>query len=165
MFKLKYSLDAQKLLVTVLRAANLPPKDVVGTPQDVGVKCYMLPDKKKKFQTKVARKTASPEFDEEFAFNTTFAELALRSLQFVVFGFDRFSRQKTIGLVVVSNLVEQFEYSWETQCCRDIISLEQVGYPSMTSLIILTSHTVHYELLLTLKSRIDVIGYLELLLF
>lgn len=124
-FKLKFSVESQKLFVNVLRAANLPPKDASGAAQDVGVKCYLLPDKKRKFQTKVARKTINPEFNEEFAFTVKFVELASRMLQLVVFNFDRFSRQKIIGLVIISNLVEQFECAWETECCRDIISVEQ----------------------------------------
>ena len=124
-FKLRFNVENQKLFVFIMRACDLPTKDC-GTLQDVGVKCYMLPDKKKKFQTKVAKKTSNPEFNEEFSFNAKFAELSTRMLQFVVFSFDRFSRQKIIGLVFVSNLVEQFDYAWETECTRDIISTEQV---------------------------------------
>ncbi len=83
----------------------------------------------------MARKTVNPEFNEEFAFTAKFTDLASRMLQFVVFSFDRFSRQKIIGLVVVTNLVEQFEYAWDTECCRDIISIEQVPTQQLHSIV------------------------------
>jgi Ca2+-dependent lipid-binding protein len=75
---------------------------------------------------KITRKTSNPEFNEEFAFNAKFTDLASRTLHFTVFSFDRFSRQKTIGVALVSNLVEQFEYAWESECCRDVTPIEQV---------------------------------------
>jgi hypothetical protein len=52
-FKLKFNVESQQLVVRVLRVNGLPPKDAGGSAQDIGVKCYLLPDKKKKFQTKV----------------------------------------------------------------------------------------------------------------
>lgn len=41
--------------------------DIGGT-SDPYVKIYLLPDKKKKYQTKVQRKTLNPEFNEMFVF-------------------------------------------------------------------------------------------------
>lgn len=40
----------------------------VGGSSDPYVKLYLLPDKKKKFETKVQRKTLEPNFNESFSF-------------------------------------------------------------------------------------------------
>lgn len=53
--------------MTVIRAEDLPALDMGGT-SDPYVKVYLLPDKKKKFETKVHRKTLNPEFNEIFTF-------------------------------------------------------------------------------------------------
>ena len=47
---------------------DLPAMDLGGT-SDPYVKVYLLPDKNKKFETKVHRKTLEPVFNESFKFN------------------------------------------------------------------------------------------------
>lgn len=56
-----------QLTVGVLQAQDLPAMDIGGT-SDPYVKVYLLPDKKKKFETKVQRKNLSPVFNETFTF-------------------------------------------------------------------------------------------------
>ena len=51
----------------VLEARDLPIKDISGS-SDPYVKVYLLPDRKKKFQTKVHRKNLNPIFNETFIF-------------------------------------------------------------------------------------------------
>lgn len=51
----------------VLQAAELPALDMGGT-SDPYVKVFLLPDKKKKYETKVHRKTLNPAFNETFTF-------------------------------------------------------------------------------------------------
>lgn len=51
----------------VLESRDLPVKDVTGS-SDPYVKVYLLPDRKKKFQTKVHRKNLNPVFNETFIF-------------------------------------------------------------------------------------------------
>lgn len=51
----------------IIQAAELPAMDMGGT-SDPYVKVYLLPDKKKKFETKVHRKTLNPVFNEQFTF-------------------------------------------------------------------------------------------------
>lgn len=50
-----------------MQAAELPAMDVGGS-SDPYVKLFLLPDKKKKFETKVHRKTLEPSFNETFTF-------------------------------------------------------------------------------------------------
>ncbi|XP_066030963.1 LOW QUALITY PROTEIN: synaptotagmin-3-like [Chamaea fasciata] len=116
---LRYSYGSQQLLVRVLRARDLPAKDSNGF-SDPYVKIYLLPDRKKKFQTKVLRRTLNPEWDETFSFGVPFAELPARRLHFSVYDFDRFSRHDLIGQVVLDNLLEAAEARPEAAIWRDI---------------------------------------------
>lgn len=56
--------------MTVIQAEELPALDMGGT-SDPYVKVYLLPDKKKKFETKVHRKTLNPVFNETFIFKAS----------------------------------------------------------------------------------------------
>jgi synaptotagmin-1 len=103
--KLEYSLDydfqKQELKVEVIQAQELPAMDMSGT-SDPYVKVYVLPDKKKKFETKVYRKTLNPIFNETFIFkNLAYGEIGGRTLVFAVYDFDRFSRHDQIGEVQI----------------------------------------------------------------
>jgi len=67
---LEYDFNSNSLAVTVIKAEELPALDMGGT-SDPYVKVYLLPDKKKKFETKVHRKTLNPEFNETFVFKVS----------------------------------------------------------------------------------------------
>lgn len=54
----------------MIQAEELPALDMGGT-SDPYVKVYLLPDKKKKFETKVHRKTLNPVFNETFVFKVS----------------------------------------------------------------------------------------------
>ncbi|KAJ8944562.1 hypothetical protein NQ318_015730, partial [Aromia moschata] len=66
-YKLEYDFNQNSFSVTVIQAEDLPALDMGGT-SDPYVKVYLLPDKKKKFETKVHRKTLNPVFNETFVF-------------------------------------------------------------------------------------------------
>ncbi|TNN04776.1 Synaptotagmin-1, partial [Schistosoma japonicum] len=69
--KLQYSIDYDftqgELTVGVIQATDLPGMDLSGT-SDPYVKVFLLPEKKKKYETKVHRKTLNPVFNETFVF-------------------------------------------------------------------------------------------------
>ncbi|XP_078511152.1 synaptotagmin-5 [Lissotriton helveticus] len=98
--KLQYSLDYDftngQLVVGIIQAADLPALDIGGT-SDPYVKVYLLPDKKKKYETKVHRKTLNPTFNESFTFKIPYAELGGKTLVMSVYDFDRFSKHDAIG--------------------------------------------------------------------
>ncbi|XP_014372744.1 synaptotagmin-5 [Alligator sinensis] len=102
--KLQYSLDYNfqngQLVVGILQAADLPALDLGGT-SDPYVKVFLLPEKKKKHETKVHRKTLNPIFHETFTFKIPYAELGGRTLVMAVYDFDRFSKHDAIGEVRV----------------------------------------------------------------
>ncbi|XP_029440909.1 synaptotagmin-5 isoform X2 [Rhinatrema bivittatum] len=98
--KLQYSLDydfqSSQLVVGIIQATDLPALDMGGT-SDPYVKVFLLPDKKKKYETKVHRKTLNPTFNESFTFKVPYAELGGKTLVMSVFDFDRFSKHDAIG--------------------------------------------------------------------
>ncbi|XP_055044813.2 synaptotagmin-6 [Misgurnus anguillicaudatus] len=118
-FSLRYDYENEMLLVKILKAFDLPAKDLCGS-SDPYVKIYLLPDRKQKFQTRVHRKTLNPTFDESFQFPVTYDELAVRKLHLSVFDFDRFSRHDMIGEVILDNLFEVSDLSRETSIWKDI---------------------------------------------
>ncbi|XP_023654374.1 synaptotagmin Va [Paramormyrops kingsleyae] len=99
-FTLDYNFTDNQLIVGILQAQDLAAMDMGGT-SDPYVKVYMLPDKKKKFETKVQRKNLSPVFNETFTFKIPYAELGGKTLVLQVYDFDRFSKHDVIGEVKI----------------------------------------------------------------
>ncbi|KFQ26624.1 Synaptotagmin-10, partial [Merops nubicus] len=118
-FILRYDYENELLAVTIIKALDLPAKDFTGT-SDPYVKIYLLPDRKKKFQTRVHRKTLNPVFDETFQFPVAYDQLSNRKLHFSVYDFDRFSRHDMIGEVILDNLFEVSDLSREANVWKDI---------------------------------------------
>uniref|UniRef100_A0A672J4S7 Synaptotagmin IIa n=1 Tax=Salarias fasciatus TaxID=181472 RepID=A0A672J4S7_SALFA len=102
--KLQYSIDydfqENKLTVGILQAADLLSMDSGGT-SDPYVKVFVLPDKKKKFDTKVHKKTLNPVFNETFTFKIPFQEMGGKTLVMSVYDFDRFSKHDVIGEIKI----------------------------------------------------------------
>nr|XP_046188165.1 synaptotagmin-6-like [Oncorhynchus gorbuscha] len=118
-FSLKYDYESEALFVNILKAFDLPAKDLCGS-SDPYVKIYLLPDRKRKFQTRVHRKTLNPMFDESFQFTVPYEELGSRKLHLSIFDFDRFSSHDMIGEVILENLFEVSDLSRETAIWKDI---------------------------------------------
>ena len=84
---------------------------------DPYVKVYLLPDKKKKFETKVHRKTLNPIFNETFNFkgndfeasyielialsDIPYSDVGGKTLVMALYDFDRFSKHDMIGQIHV----------------------------------------------------------------
>merc|ERR1719500_2113118 len=100
-YKLEYDFNAQSLNVTAIQCTELPALDLGGT-SDPYVKVYLMPDKKRKFETKVHRKTLNPFFNETFSFKQVpYSETFDKTLVFSCFDYDRFSKHDQIGEVKV----------------------------------------------------------------
>ncbi|KAL4703794.1 hypothetical protein ACJJTC_011594 [Scirpophaga incertulas] len=124
-YKLEYDFNSNSLSVTVLQAEELPALDMGGT-SDPYVKVYLLPDKKKKFETKVHRKTLSPIFNETFIFkNVPYADAMNKTLVFAIFDFDRFSKHDQIGEVKVP--LCQVDLAQTIEEWRELQSVEGEG--------------------------------------
>ncbi|XP_017878639.1 synaptotagmin-10-like isoform X2 [Ceratina calcarata] len=123
-FALRYDKEMEGLVVKILEARELPVKDVTGS-SDPYVKVYLLPDRKKKYQTKVHRKNLNPVFNETFIFSVSFEELRHQYLQFSVYDFDRFSRNDLIGQVVLRELLDCTDLDQEVEYTMDILCATQ----------------------------------------
>lgn len=95
-YKLDYDFASNKLAVTIIEGKDLPAMDRNGM-SDPYVKLCILPEGKQKFETKIQRNNLNPQFNETFAFNIAFNELHSKTLQFIVFDFDRLSKDDRIG--------------------------------------------------------------------
>ncbi|XP_011499527.1 PREDICTED: synaptotagmin 1-like [Ceratosolen solmsi marchali] len=124
-YKLEYDFNSNSLAVTVIKAEELPALDMGGT-SDPYVKVYLLPDKKKKFETKVHRKTLNPEFNEIFTFKgVPYADAMNKTLVFAIFDFDRFSKHDQIGEVKVP--LCQIDLAQTIEEWRELQSVEGEG--------------------------------------
>merc|ERR1711899_363097 len=118
-YKLEYDFNAQSLNVTAIQCTELPALDLGGT-SDPYVKVYLMPDKKRKFETKVHRKTLNPFFNETFSFKQVpYSETFDKTLVFSCFDYDRFSKHDQIGEVKVPlcmvDLAQTIE-EWKDLC-------------------------------------------------
>uniref|UniRef100_A0A803SZ41 Synaptotagmin n=1 Tax=Anolis carolinensis TaxID=28377 RepID=A0A803SZ41_ANOCA len=95
-----WEIRSNRLTVGILQAAELPALDMGGT-SDPYVKVFLLPDKKKKYETKVQKKTLNPTYNETFVFKIPYQELGGKTLVMAIYDFDRFSKHDIIGEVKV----------------------------------------------------------------
>ncbi|CAG0898330.1 unnamed protein product [Darwinula stevensoni] len=124
-YRLEYDFNQNTLSVTVMQAEDLPALDMGGT-SDPYVKVYLLPDKKKKFETKVHRKTLNPVFNETFQFKQVpYSEIVGKTLVFAIFDFDRFSKHDQIGEVKVA--LCQIDLAQTIEEWKDLQSVEGEG--------------------------------------
>ncbi|XP_056622234.1 synaptotagmin-1b [Triplophysa dalaica] len=122
LYTLDYNFTDSALIVGVIQAEGLAAMDMSGT-SDPYVKVYLLPDKKKKFETKVHRKTLDPTFNEHFNFKVPYAELGGKTLVMTVYDFDRFSKHDAIGDVRVQ--MNKVDFSHLTEEWRDLQKAEK----------------------------------------
>ncbi|KAM4554230.1 synaptotagmin-A-like [Fundulus diaphanus] len=121
-FTLDYNFAENTLVVSILQASELPAMDVGGS-SDPYVKLYLLPDKKKKFETKVHRKTLEPNFNETFTFKVSYTDLGGKTLVMTVYDFDRFSKHDAIGAVKIP--MSSMDFSQSLEEWRDLQKAEK----------------------------------------
>ncbi|XP_014662211.1 PREDICTED: synaptotagmin-11-like [Priapulus caudatus] len=100
-FVVKYNFEKTALLVSILKASNLPAKDANMGSSDPYIKLQLLPERQHRVKTRVLRKTLDPVYNEEFTFyGLNYNQLYGVMLHFVVLSFDRYSRDDVIGEVI-----------------------------------------------------------------
>ncbi|XP_071545665.1 synaptotagmin-15-like isoform X2 [Panulirus ornatus] len=109
--QLEYHSEAEKLLVTLIKAKNLPSR-LIGSINscDPYVRLYLMPDERRYLQTKIRKKTCNPRFDETFGFQITAKELEERALKLTFYDVDRDKKHQVIGHVLF--LLKDL-YPWE----------------------------------------------------
>ena len=126
-FTLRYNEEIQSLSVTInkaelyyngqqppgLNGSNLsanssmsmsaPSSPNLSKP-DTYVKIQMLPDKKRKHQTRIQRKTWTPVFEETFYFQSSLQDLQNKTLSLSMLEFGRFSKHELIGAIKLNDI-------------------------------------------------------------
>lgn len=95
---------------------------------DTYIKVQLLPDKKRKFQTRIQRKTWAPLFDETFYFPIPFEELQNKTLYLSLLEFGRFSKHELIGSVRLNDIHSIKDITTtEVEFVRNLIPLADVS--------------------------------------
>ncbi|NXA08884.1 SYT1 protein, partial [Sapayoa aenigma] len=131
--KLQYSLDynfrTQELKVGVKQAVDLKAMDSGGT-SDPYVIIYLTSDMKKRYETKVYRKTLNPIFNESFTFQVPQAEVPESTLVMQIYDFNRFAKHDIIGevrLPLASVSLQHVIEQWSDLAAASRVEEEQLG--------------------------------------
>lgn len=125
-FSLFYNNDIKSLSVTITKAEIDMQATKLSTLPDTYVKVQLLPDKKRKYQTKIQRKSCSPVYEETFYFQLNFEDLASRTLCLTLLDFGRFSKHSIIGSVRINDFSTIKDLSTkEVELSRNILNLQE----------------------------------------
>jgi len=119
-YKVEYDFSAGILTVHITKAEELPAMDIGGL-SDPYVKLYLLPERKRKYETKVHRKTLNPIFNESFKFEVPYGDVMTKTLVFAVYDYDRFSKHDAIGEVRLP--VCQMDLAQAKEIWKDLSSI------------------------------------------
>uniref|UniRef100_A0A8B9P5W4 Synaptotagmin 8 n=1 Tax=Apteryx owenii TaxID=8824 RepID=A0A8B9P5W4_APTOW len=118
-----------QMKVGVKQAADLKAMDSGGT-SDPYVIVYLTSDTKKKYETKVYRKTLNPVFNESFTFQVPQAEVPESTLVMQVYDFNRFAKHDIIGevrLPLASVNLQRAIEQWSDLAAASKVEQEQLG--------------------------------------
>ncbi|OCT81859.1 synaptotagmin-1 [Xenopus laevis] len=93
---LEYNFQTEELTVGVKQAASLKAMDLGGTSDPYAI-VYVTNDTRKKYETKVNRKTLNPVFNESFIFKVTQEEVPRSTAVVQIYDFNRFLKHDVIG--------------------------------------------------------------------
>ncbi|OXA51671.1 Synaptotagmin-17 [Folsomia candida] len=135
-FFLSYDINSKSLIVRIIEARDLPkPIQLDSSKTDQAhsnpyIKICLLPNQKDSRQTTLRKKTQNPRFDESFSFEIPFRELQRRTLQIVVKDFDKYSRHRVVGQVMLPcediNVVKGVHF-WKQLEAVQAMSQEDLG--------------------------------------
>ncbi|GLV35098.1 Synaptotagmin 7 [Carabus blaptoides fortunei] len=99
-FSLRYEPSTEKLLVSLLKAKNLPSR-TVGTVNscDPFVRLHLLPDERRHLQSRQKKKTCNPYFDETLVFQVSAKNMMDHILKLTVIDGGRTKRRAELGHV------------------------------------------------------------------
>ncbi|PIK60829.1 putative synaptotagmin-5-like [Apostichopus japonicus] len=99
-FSLKYNPEMGLLTIYLIQARNLQPRDFSGT-ADPYCKVAVVPHVSKMVQSRVQRKTITPEFKESFVFEVPEPDIHRQTINIQLYDYDQFSRDECIGLAML----------------------------------------------------------------
>ncbi|NXG12573.1 SYT1 protein, partial [Sakesphorus luctuosus] len=128
-YSLEYNFRTQELKVGVKQAVDLKAMDSGGT-SDPYVIVYLTSDMKKRYETKVYRKTLNPIFNESFTFQVPQAEVPESTLVMQIYDFNRFAKHDIIGevrLPLASVSLQHVIEQWSELAVASKVEEEQLG--------------------------------------
>ncbi|XP_032547024.1 synaptotagmin-8 [Chiroxiphia lanceolata] len=128
-YSLEYNFRTQELKVGVKQAVELKAMDSGGT-SDPYVIVYLTSDMKKRYETKVYRKTLNPIFNESFTFQVPQAEVPESTLVMQIYDFNRFAKHDIIGevrLPLASVNLQHVIEQWSELAAASKVEEEQLG--------------------------------------
>ena len=128
-FTLFYNSSLTALMVNIVSIDNLPYREpTTKVSPDPFIKITLLPDRRRKFQTKVYKRSQSTPVNEAFQFPISYEELARRILLLSVYDFGRSSKRSLIGTVKVEDFASMAELtSHDVTCSRSIVPGTEVS--------------------------------------
>ncbi|BFZ02988.1 hypothetical protein BsWGS_06027 [Bradybaena similaris] len=97
-FATEYERETEKLMVTLIKAKNLPSRTQgVDNACDPFVRLYLMPDERRYLQSRFRKKTCNPKFEETFVFQVSHRALEDRVLKLTIYDVDRHKRHQVIG--------------------------------------------------------------------
>ncbi|CAG9856419.1 unnamed protein product [Phyllotreta striolata] len=93
-FSLRYEPSTEKLLVSLLKAKNLPSR-TIGTVNSCDP--FLLPDERRYLQSRQKKKTCNPYFDETLVFQVSAKDMADHTLKLTVIDGGRTKKKSEIG--------------------------------------------------------------------
>jgi hypothetical protein len=128
-FTLNYNQQISSLIVTIVSIENLPYRDAnTKILPDPFLKIVLLPDRRRKFQTKVFKRSQSPQINETFQFQISYDELRRRILLLSVYDFGRSSKRSLIGTVKVDDVSSMPDITaQDVTCTRSIVPGTEVN--------------------------------------
>lgn len=120
---LHYNPSINTFNVTIVSVENLPYRDVgTKTPPDPYLKILLLPDRRRKLQSKVYKRCQTAQIDETFQFQINYEELRRRVLLFSIYDFGRSSKRSLIGTVKIDDFASIVDLtSHDVTCIRSIV--------------------------------------------
>ncbi|NXP20502.1 SYT1 protein, partial [Scytalopus superciliaris] len=128
-YSLEYNFRTQELKVGVKQAVDLKAMDSGGT-SDPYVIIYLTSDVKKRYETKVYRKTLNPVFNESFTFQVPQAEVPESTLVMQIYDFNRFAKHDIIGevrLPLASVNLQHVIEQWSELAVASKVEQEHLG--------------------------------------
>jgi hypothetical protein len=128
-FTLNYNQQISSLIVTILSIENLPYRDSNSKIlPDPFLKIVLLPDRRRKFQTKVFKRSQSPQINETFQFQINYEELRRRILLLSVYDFGRSTKRSLIGTVKIDDVSSMPDITTQdVTCTRSIVPGTEVS--------------------------------------
>lgn len=145
-FTVEYERETEKLLVTLIKAKNLPSRTLGNSNGcDPFVRIYLMPDERRYLQSKLRKKTCNPKFEESYVFQVSHKSFDDRVLKFTMFDVDRHKRHNVIGHALFPLKEYDFDNNVRMVIWRDLEKEVSESTSDKGEIYIALSYNSHLE--------------------